>query len=312
MSQISHRFVASLVICAMAFGIAGYTAPVYGQPAPAVIYFETELSEMSLTGGPTPLPFASDPTGLLTDADGGPATENGWGFVNTEVAVTLSSDRNINPGPLSVGEIWAFQGDSPAGPGDPNNLPPIDPDALHGETFWVDSFFDVFFDITVADVDDRPGRDFFLGLTEVSLEDLGPVPVGVTYLATFDKDAPDFGLFPPAIGLDFSWQGLIEIPLPFDINLNGALDTIKVTSASLGIQPGAAPGSYVATASIEGGVIDDQFPDPPFTLGGLSGPTTATSTLANPQAVVPVPAAVWMGLSMLGGLSVVGRLRRKS
>ena len=107
------------------------------------------------------------------------------------------------PGPPSSGKAFACPGiGNPDGTerchpqGDPE---PIDPDELDGQEFIVDSFFDVFFDITVTDVDDRPGRDY-AGQPDgasVVLKDNGPASLQSIYTALFDEEAPNFGLIPP-------------------------------------------------------------------------------------------------------------------
>ena len=57
-----------------------------------------------------------------------------------------------------------------------------------------------------------------------------------------------------------------------------------------------------------GGAVVDEDVDPPFTIG-LTGPTTVSSTLLNP--VVPLPGAVWLGLSLLGGMGAISAIRRR-
>ena len=61
------------------------------------------------------------------------------------------------------------------------------------------------------------------------------------------------------------------------------------------------PGGFSLTANALGSTVK-------FGYGTAS---TETSTTGNPPPV-PLPAAVWSGLAMLGGLGVVARLRRKS
>ena len=149
--------------------------------------FETELVELNLTGGPFPMPLASDPDSLLDD------TVEGFGFVDSEVSVTLSSQRAVDPGPRSLGEACAL--DEIHHP----LIPPVDPDQHDGCLFVIGSFFDVFFDITVTDVDNRPGRDY-AGQPDgasILLPDNGPACMQSLYPEIFDIDAPNFGLIPP-------------------------------------------------------------------------------------------------------------------
>jgi len=68
----------------------------------ANITFETELTSMNFSGGPLAVPLASDPGNLLGDS------VDGYGWVDSLVTMTLSSQRAVNPGPFSTGEAWAF------------------------------------------------------------------------------------------------------------------------------------------------------------------------------------------------------------
>lgn len=270
----------------------------FGQPC---LKFNTELTSFNLAGGPFPMPLASDPSNLLGDSI------DGFGFVDSEVTITLSSQRAISPGPPSLGMTFAF----PADFGDDNsNLngecgeEEIDPDALDGQQFFADSFFDVFFDITVTDVDPDPGRDY-AGQPDgasITLPDNGPANIQTFYFPFFDKDAPNFGLIPPPEVEPYIGHFLIEIPLGGDINANGEDDKIKFTLAthSVGdenrqfivLPDGTVIDEFDSAAFLEGAIVDLSA-DPPFTIGALlptglpdpaafGGPTTATSTLLNP------------------------------
>jgi hypothetical protein len=290
------------------------------------IEFDTELTSLNLTGGPFPIPLASDPGNLLGDSI------EGYGFVDSQVLITLSSQRAVNPGPPSTGTARAFF----EGPGGPsvsilsapavNGLPPIDPEELDGLQFFVDSFFDVFFDITVTDVDNRAGRDY-AGQPDgasIVLQDNGPANMSSFYTAIFDKDAPNFGLVPPPEVAPYIGHFLIEIPLGGDINGNGEDDKIKFTIASHAagdqnrtftvLPDGTVIDEFDSAAFLAGAVVDEST-DPPFTLGAgspsapafsgpgaLTGPTTATSTLLNPVlAAVPEPGtALILGLGLAG------------
>jgi hypothetical protein len=276
--------------------------------------FDTELLSLNLTGGPFPLPLASDPANALGDSI------DGYGFVNSQVSITLSSQRPL-PGPRSLGHVFATNSIGEAGPVPRGGqmFPPIDPAAHNGEPFRVNSFFDVFFDITVVDVDPRPGRDFIGGLPAVQIPDNGPANMQTSYPAIFDANAPNFGLIPPPEVDPYIGHFLIEIPLGVDINGNGENDKIKFTLAthSVGDQnrtfiilpDGTTLDSFDSAAFLEGAIVD-QSADPPFTIGSLdpdtglpteafSGPTTASSRLLNP--IVPEPSsAALLGLAAAG------------
>ena len=182
------------------------------------IQFDTELTSLNLTGGPFPMPLASDPGNLLGDS------VDGYGFVDSTVTITLSSQRIVSPGPASPGQAIAFQdGEFARGAGGPDCTSEIDPAELDGEFFFVDSFFDVFFDITVTDVDARSGRDF-AGQADgasIALLDNGPASMQSFSQVVFDAAAPNFGLVPPPEADPYIGHFTIEIPLGTDINDNG-------------------------------------------------------------------------------------------
>lgn len=255
--------------------------------ASANIIFETEITSIDLTGGPFAMPLASDPGNQLPDSVGG------YGWVDSHVELTLSSQRTVNPGPASTGMTWAWGFQNPS-------TEPIVPEDLHGQLFQVDSFFDVFFDITFTDVDLRAGRDY-AGQppgASIMLPDNGPANIWASYQATFDKDAANFGLLPPPSVDPYIGFFLTEIPLGGDINGNGENDKIKFTLGYMYIE------DDFTTAMFEGAVVDEST-DPPFTIG-LGGSSTVWSDLQNP--VIPVPGSLALGGI---GAGLVGWLRRR-
>jgi hypothetical protein len=332
---LSRRFLPLLAVGALVWCFGVRSTPAYGGVVDGgfvQLHFDTELIALDLTGGPFPMPLGRDPnnvgvgTGFIAGSFFDDSIE-GFAFVDSFVQVELSS---MNGGPASLGQAWAYsQGrasdaaidaailDADDG-GDPR---PIDPNELHGQQFFVDSFFDVFFDITVTDVDDRPGRDYAGQADGASftLPNNGPAQMWSSYQAIFDKDAPNFGLIPPPEIAPYIGHFLIEIPLGADLNGNGENDKIKFTLVThqvndenrtfIQLPDGSVRDTFDTVASLEGLIVDEST-DPPFTIGGLTGPTTATSTLLN-QVIVPLPAAAWLGLGMLGGLGAIGKLRRR-
>jgi hypothetical protein len=317
-----------ILILVVALSLAGLPSRAQGNDVPIDIKFDTTLELLDLSGGPFPLPLASDPTNALGDSI------DGYGYVDSEVTITLSSQRAVSPGPPTTGWTFASQSLVVNGPVPNGELLPnigvIDPDALDGELFYVDSFFDVFFDITVTDVDARPGRDY-AGQPDgasVTLPDNGPTPLRSFYTAIFDKDAPNFGLFPPPAAA--SWTGMqdLEMPLGGDINVNGEDDKIKIDLASISagdenrtfieLPDGTVINEFDTAARIDGDVLDESD-DPPFTIGAtlpnglpdpaaFGGPTTATSNLQNP--ILPEPAT--MTMLAVGALAILRRRRRVS
>lgn len=290
--------------------------------------FDTSLTSLSLSGGPFPIPLASDPGNALGDSI------QGYGFVNSLVSISLSSQRMPTPGPATLGTAYASLG-VPGINGAGNILAPvlpvIDPNQLHGQSFRVDSFFDVFFDITVTDVDLRPGRDYAGQMDGASfmLPNNGPAHMQSLYNAVFDKDAPNFGLVPPPEVNPYIGHFLIEIPLGGDINGNGEFDKIKFELATHSVGEinrqfvfDPTTGTWIDTfdsAAFLAGSVVDVSTDPPFTIGSLDpltglptsnfgGPTTGTSHLNNP--LVPETGTYLSGM-MLGLGSLGFYLRRR-
>ena len=161
----------------------------------------------------------------------------------------------------------------------PNNVflnpPAINPDELDGEQFFVDSFFDVFFDITVTDVDDRFGWDY------------AGQPDGAS-LATHSvgDENREFIMLPDGTVIDqFDSAAFLE---------GTVVDESTDPPFTIGfIDPNTG------------------LPDP----NTFGGPTTATSTLLNPVArqVIPEPTTVALlgiGLAGLAGTVVRRRLKK--
>lgn len=274
-------------------------APLYAQPC---IQFDTELVSLNLTGGPIPIPLATDPDNDLGDS------EMGYGFVDSQVELTLSSQREPAGRPST--------GSACAGPGAPDGrLPceprigcqvvdPIVPEDFEGQGFNVASSFEVFFDITVTDVDPRPGRDYAGQADGASftLQDNGPGFLTSLGFAIFMTGAPSFGLLPPPEAAPYMGHFLVEIPLGVDVNGNGENDKIKFTLAthSVGgmnrqfivLPDGTILDEFDSAAFLDGALVDEST-DPPFQIGRLlpsslpdpavfGGPASATASVANP------------------------------
>ena len=313
----------TLSLCLFA-AVAATPANAGVAPGPdVVLVFDTEFLSLNLTGGPVAMPLASDPGNALGDSI------EGFGFVNSAVNVTLSSQRLVNPGPDSLGMAHAFSASIAAlgagagggeGAQEPTPLTPGLIDELDGQSFFVDSFFDVFFDITVTDVDARAGRNF-AGMPDgasIMLPDIGPADMQSNHQAIFDKDAPNFGLIPPPQSSPYIGHFLLEIPLGGDINGNGINDKLKFTLATHAVgdenrtfiilPDGTVIDNFDSTASLEGAVVDVTS-DPPFGPFALSGPTSASSNLLNP--IVPEPSSVIL-LAAGGLLAAACRLGRRN
>ena len=309
----------AIVLISLALGpAAGSAARSTAQPIPLVVLeFDTALTSLNLSGGDFAMPLASDPGNALPDSI------DGFGFVNSRVTITLSSQRSPNPGPASTGRACAVPFFAPPGgdtagasdfcpPGDP---PAIDPAQLDGQGYAVFSFFDVFFDISVTDVDPRPGRNFagMPGGATIVLPDNRGADMRTSYLRRFEMNAPNFGLVPPPEVSPYIGHFDIRIPLGGDINGNSCDDMLKFTLAThavggqnrtfVTLPDGTVIDSFGSAADLKGAVVDvindpNHVPpcsaDPTFEIGAINpntglpdplvfgGPTTATSHLRNP------------------------------
>ncbi|MBM3223454.1 MAG: hypothetical protein FJZ47_06610 [Candidatus Tectomicrobia bacterium] len=201
----------SCFLCLVVLDLPAYSASVNGSIGNEVrLLFATELTSLHLTGDPFLLPLARDPGNTLGDS------VEGYGLVRSRVDITLSSQRQSNPGQDSLGQMLAClfcEFPQPGAP--PTPLTPSLISNLHGQQFFVNSFFDVFFDITVTDIDDRAGRHF-AGMGDgasLPLPDNGPARMLSSYRAQFHEDAPNFGLVPPAEESPYMGHFNFEIPL---------------------------------------------------------------------------------------------------
>lgn len=283
---------------------------------PVALKFELELQTMTLTGPPLLLPI-------------GP----GWSNVASQVQITLSSQRAI-PGPATLGEACAIAGFPAAGDSAQTEcdflpLNPINPAELDGEFFRVHSFFDVFFDVQVTDVDALNDIAGMPDGASIQFNDNGPAQMSSFYDRVFDPAAPNYGLIPPSSSAPYIGHFNVEIPLGADLNGNGENDKIKFTLAQHSVDgeqatfiilpDGTVIDNFDSAAYLEGAIVDESA-DPPFTIGALDpssglpdpsafgGPVSASSSLVN--GVVPEPSS-WLlaGLGALGLGTVVRRRR---
>ncbi|MCG8450347.1 MAG: PEP-CTERM sorting domain-containing protein [Pirellulales bacterium] len=300
---------------------AGMTAlffTVLTNTAPADIQFDTEILSMNLSGGPFPMPLATDPTNLLGDS------VDGFGFVDSQVTITASSQRNISPGPQSLGSACGINSQTcpPA--------PAIDPSALHGTSYLVDSRFDVFFDIVLTDVDSRSGRNYAgqadgasLVFQDVQTANMQSFSSG----AVFDQNEESFDLLMPPQP-DFYVGFPVDILLGADINSNGTNDKLSFSLLQYGVQSGNRVDqtlitnllwrhAYDAAGKLEGVIKDvTGTGGVPFAIGAqlpngqpdpaaFGGRDLVESRLVNP--LIPEPSTLLLSLS---GLVTLGRKRR--
>lgn len=246
----------------------------------------TELTSFNLNGeGALPLGFSGNPN----DAN------NGYQFVNSSIQIKESATQ------ASTGQAYLTSYTSGGAP-------------QNNDTIFVNSFFDVFFDITVTDID--PVNNFIGNMSSFNVSALGPAhmqlgggEVPATCIA--DTSQPNYGCLPP-VGDAYIGHFNVVIPAGVDINGNGEPDIIKFTLATHNvgdvsetwIENLQAFDTFNTTMNLDGGVMD-QISDPPFSIT-LTGPTTGRQQILVPA--VPEPGVFGMlGLGLV--LMRLGRSR---
>ena len=228
-----------------------------GQPeefpnAELVHVFETELLSMDLAG-----------EGLMP-------LGAGLGNVNSRIEIHESAAL-ASPG---VACVWSAD---PAGT--PTN-----------SYFIVDSFFDVFFDITVTDID--PLNDFGGQPDEavIALAGVGPAKMRSTYQGTPPADnlqPPPFNFLPPPEEEPYIGHEQVIIPLD-DIGLDGFFLKFTVVSHEVDgenrtyieLPNGEVIDSFDSAADLTGAITDD-ITDPPFAIQDLKGPASASQQIVS-------------------------------
>jgi hypothetical protein len=303
---------AGLLCCLALAGQSAQAASVIAQP---VLVFDTELTSLDLTAL----------NGHTFDIPLGRAMGGGYQNVTSQVEITLSS---MHGGMRSFGMANVFTAPGTASL-QPSDSGPFDPNQHQGETFRVDSFFDVFFDITLTDVD--PLHPLYASGTPVlPAMNIGPSHMDAQYSAVFDKNAPNFGLIPPPQSAPYIGHIDLSIPLGFDVDGDGINDKIKFSLAQhatvdgtrtfITLPNGTVVDSFNSNAALDGAVMDvSPGGDPPFTIGMTNptgptpgifgGPVTATSTLITPLAGVPEPSSLLLLMTGAAGLWAFGRKR---
>ena len=221
----------------------------------------------------------------------------GWDPILTDIHIGESAVLD------SKGKAFAFKGapNEATAPGTSTAPPQL------GEPFFVQSFFDVFFDITLTDVD--PVMNFGGGPTDglsLTFPNNGPAHLQNFYSVLADPNLPNFGLLPPPeVAPSIGWFN-VEIPLGTDLNGNGENDKIKITLFAhtaldanrtfIVLPDGTTIDSFDSVGDLSGDVVDE-LQDPPFGPITLTGPTTASSRLVIPE---PRDYALLSGAGLLG------------
>jgi hypothetical protein len=187
------------------------------------------------------------------------------------------------------------------------------------DEYFVQSFFDVFFDITITDVD--PASNFGGGLgSSLSFSNSGPYNLQANYLVVANPNAPNLGLFPPLESFPFIGGFFVEELLGADVNGNGEDDKIKTDSMSLAlldqnrtfiVLPDGTVINNTDASLVWNGAVVDESQDPPFSAD-LLGPISVTSREVSPQVPEPAAIIVWIGLACLVGWPCVHLKREET
>ena len=308
------------LVRARGLAFVGAALSVLAQPAHAVfvdpnIPIPTQLLSFGPIQGEAFLPLTDAATS--SSATGAPAaTGDGYGWVNTNIAITLSTTTASTGearlglpfgSPIDISPEAAVVGpgclEGSGAPGDVNT----------GDTVCVSSFFDVYFDVTLSDADSTTGffGDTFAG--PLGASDLGPATVRLNAECIADTSKPNLGCLPPT-GNAYIGHFQVVLPLGFDVNGNGNDDVIKFNLVQHdvgGVTNTFIQGSTVIdtfdSAMSGDGSVGDAISDPPFTFS-LTGPTTAQQQIIIP-AQVPEPATLALFAT---GLGLLARQRKKA
>jgi hypothetical protein len=205
----------------------------------------------------------------------------------------------------SKGKAFASSGNVPPNAGDP---------------LIVSSFFDVFFDINITDVD--PFLNFGGGPTDglsLTYPNNGPAHIENLYFTSLDPSAPNFGLIPPPEAAPSIGFFEIEIPFGADFNGNGENDKMKFTLVAITagdanrtfvtLPDGTIINTYDAIMDISGAIVDESQ-DPPFGPITLTGPVTATTKLVGVTSTPDGGSTLLLLTGALAGLCGLRRIRR--
>lgn len=302
-------------------GVALFAA--WAQPARAVYVdpgnlITTQLLTFGLTADVfLPLTDAAT-TSTLSGAPPATADPFGYGWVDTRVTLTLSTTAST--GQASLGVPYNFPtvnagiatsavagGDGPScfnGPGTAGNV-------VTGDTVCVSSFFNVYFDVNLTNIDTTTGFFGGGGPAVLTATNLGPAHMQQNSTCIADTSKVNLGCL-PAVGSAYIGHFKVNLPLGVDINGNSFNDTISFVLVQHNV--GGVTNTYTQGSNVvdtfnssanASGSVQDAGTDPPFGPFILNGPTTAQQ-----ETVYPAPEPATLGL-LGAGLGFLGWKRRR-
>jgi hypothetical protein len=268
------------------FGPAVQTASAADPPQ---LFFDTQIMSMSFSGTAT-LPLGQS-----------------WSPIDTTISMTKAQDHNSSRSNRTAS----------ISPGDPDNPDPVDPQRLHGTSYQLESFFDVFFEFEFSSPLLSPGYGGGGGTLIVENDAAARLELPSPSPYSFDATALDFGMLSSSASTNraLAHNGhvtVLKIALGGDEDVDGLMDELSI--APDGIVLTAIPGTdnyvmtfdglvahtFSATLSVQG-EIGDANNSIPFSFGPLAGTITEVGQLSN--AIVPEPTSGFLLVigAMLGG-----------
>lgn len=226
-------------------------------------------------------------------------TSDKYGWVYSNISMTLSLQSQ------SVGGVYLAKLDQQGNP--------IVGDVVNGESVFIRSFFNIYFDISISDIDTTANfySDVDRDIISISNTEAWHVQFEGTCIA--DIFEPNLGSL--VNGSLFTGFDKLSVQLG-DINGNSEIDTLKLffnslllgDSVSTKISGSTVADTFNSTVDVSG-AIEDGISDPPFGPIGLTGPTVAQQEIVYPTETIPEPASI----ALIGvGLAGMDASRRKS